>query len=102
MIAFLLYHGLCKVYLTAGNTTDVLEQIQRISLYVSCAVYLCLALAAILCHVGDASIVILCIAVFEQIAMCMLPVHNASAAFHLVRIDMANKGLTVDDNGLKN
>ena len=68
-------------------------------MYGSCVVYVVLWAACVLADWCIASIVILCIAAFEQIAMSMMPVPKASAAFQLVRIDAANYVMTVDKNG---
>lgn len=97
MIGFLMYHGLCYYYLKTGNTTNVLPKIEKISQYGSCVIYL--ILAVLLLNVGIYSILILCVAGFESIALCILPVIKTSAAFELIRIDAANRGWNIDDSG---
>ncbi len=97
MIGFLLHHGLCYYCLKTNNTTDVLPTIQTISSYMSCIIYMVLAI--VLWNVGIYSMLILSIGLFEVMAMCMLPVSKTSAAFELIRIDAANKGWNVDESG---
>jgi hypothetical protein len=97
MIGFLLHHGLCYYYLKTNNTKNVLPTIQKISQYMSCAIYI--VLAFVFFHFGIYSILILSIGAFESLAMCMLPILKTSAAFELIRIDSANNGWNMDNNG---
>ena len=97
MIGFSLYHGLCYYYLKTNHIKNVLPTIQKISQYMSCAIYI--VLAVIFWNFGIYPILILSIAAFESLAMCMLPILKKSAAFELVRINSANNGLIMDNNG---
>ena len=97
MIGFLMYNGLCYYYLKTGNTKNVIKDIQNISQYGSCIIYLILAF--LFWNFGIYSIVILYIATFETLVMCILPILKTSAAFELVRIDYANKGWIIDERG---
>ena len=56
-------------------------------------------LAFLFWNIGIYSIIILGIACFETLVMCILPILKGSAAFELIRIDAANNGWTVDDSG---
>ena len=94
MIGFALYHGLSYYYLKTNQTTNVLPTIERTSKYVSCAIYVALALLF-----WNYSIPILCISIFEHLALSMLPVPKTWPAFELVRIDADNKGFTIDETG---
>jgi hypothetical protein len=94
MIGFLLHHGLSYYYLKTNNTTNVLSTIEKISKYVSCVIYVVLALVF-----WNYSIPILCISIFEHLSLSMLPVPKTWAAFELVRIDADNKGWNVDESG---
>lgn len=95
MIGFAIYHGLAYYYLKTNQTKDVLPTIEKISQYVSCAIYVVLALV----FWSSYSIPILCFAIFEHLAMSMLPLPKTWPAFELVRIDAENKGWEIDESG---
>lgn len=94
MIGFSLHHGLAYYYLKTNQTKNVLPTIEKVSKYVSCAIYVALALLF-----WNYSIPILCVSIFEHLALSLLPVPKTWPAFELVRIDADNKGFHIDESG---
>lgn len=97
MIGFALHHGLAYYYLKTNQTKDVLPTIEKVSKYGSCAIYIALAIVfwkyTILC------ISIFSVAIFETLALSMLPIPKTWPAFELVRIEADNEGWDIDESG---
>ena len=91
MIGFLIHHGLCNYYLKTNNTTNVLDNIEKISCYGSCIIYM--ILIVLFLNIGIYSILITVVATIEWLAMCILPVSKTSAAYKLITIDLKNRGI---------
>ena len=96
MIGFCIYHALCNYYLKINKTKNVIPTIQSISRYGSCILYVVLVILFL--DIGICSILIAVVAVFEILAMCILPISKTSAAYQLIQIDWMNKGWNLDEN----